>query len=242
MYISAMATDARETAAFYATRLGRMTATLLRQKLLALWPDCANLAILGLGYTGPYLHIWREQAARCIALSPQQMGSLAWPAGRKNLGCTAEEDALPFPDLSFDRILLVHGLEQAENARRSLREIWRVLKDDGRLIAVVPNRRGMWAYAESTPFGHGQPYSEGQLARVLGGLFFNVEQQTATLFAPPLNWRPALRGFHLCERLGKTIAPQLAGLTIAEASKNVHGVIPLRSRPSGRRVLVDAGR
>jgi ubiquinone/menaquinone biosynthesis C-methylase UbiE len=34
----------------------------------------------------------------------------------------AEEDALPFPDLSFDRILLVHGLE-AENAGAG----WRML-------------------------------------------------------------------------------------------------------------------
>jgi len=241
MYIEQMAIDARDTAGFYATALGRAATGLLRAKLLALWPDCANLSILGLGYTGPYLQLWREQARRSIALSPQQMGTAPWPLGRASLACTAEEDALPFPDLAFDRILLIHGLEQADNARRTLREVWRCLKDDGRLIVVVPNRRGMWAYSESTPFGHGQPYSEGQLGRILNGLFFKVENQTATLFAPPLNWRANLRAFNLWERAGATIAPQFAGLTIAEASKNIHGVIPLRQRPSGRRVLVDAG-
>ncbi len=133
---------------FYATGLGRLTVALLRQKLRELWPDCAGLSVLGLGYTGPYLQLWREQAARCIAVSPQQMGLAPWPLGRASLACLSEEDALPFPDLLFDRILLVHGFEQADNARRLLREVWRLLKDDGRLIIVVPNRRGLWAYAE----------------------------------------------------------------------------------------------
>ncbi len=235
-----MAIDARDAAEFYATPLGRMTAALLRQKLLSIWPDCAGMAILGLGYAGPYLQLWREQAQRSIAVSPQQLGNAPWPLGRASLACTAEEDALPFADLSFDRILLVHGLEQADNARRTLREVWRLLKDDGRLIIVAPNRRSIWAYAESTPFGHGQPYSEGQLARLLTGLFFKVEQQQPSLFAPPLNWRPLLRRANVWEQAGSTLAPQLAGLTIAEATKDLHGLIPARRRTSGRRVLVDA--
>jgi SAM-dependent methyltransferase len=235
-----MGIDAREAAEFYATGLGRLAAGLVRQKLLALWPNCAGMAILGLGYAGPYLQLWREQAQRSIALAPAHMGITPWPPGRASLACAAEEDALPFPDLMFDRILLIHGLEHADNARRSLREAWRLLKDDGRLIVVAPNRRGLWAYAESTPFGHGQPYSEGQLARILSSLFFQVESQSQALFAPPLNWRPNLRAFNVWERLGSTIAPQLAGLTIAEASKDVHGVVPLRRRLSGRRVMVDA--
>ncbi|MGO9816594.1 MAG: class I SAM-dependent methyltransferase [Acidocella sp.] len=237
-----MAIDARDAAGFYATPLGRLTAGLLRQKLAALWPDCAGLSVLGLGFTGPYLELWREQAVRCLTISPRDMGPAPWPAGRASLSCLAEEDALPFPDLMFDRILLVHGLEQADNARRILREAWRLLKDDGRLIVVVPNRHGMWAHAESTPFGHGQPYSEGQLGRLLGNLFFHVEAHVPALFAPPCGWTPMLRGFGLYEQTGRLLAPQLAGLTIAEASKDLHGIVPLRQKAPGKRVLVDAGR
>jgi SAM-dependent methyltransferase len=233
-----MAIDARDAAGFYATPLGRVACRLLRRKLLGLWPDCAGMDVLGLGYTGPYLQLWREQAQRSIAVSPQQMGIAPWPAGRASLACIAEEDALPFPDLSFDRILLIHGLEQADNARRMLREVWRLLKDDGRLVVVVPNRRGIWAYAESTPFGHGQPYSEGQLARLLSSLFFQVEKQEATLFAPPLNWGPALRAARFWERAGSALAQQFAGLTLAEATKDLHGIVPVRRR-AGRRVMVD---
>jgi SAM-dependent methyltransferase len=235
-----MAIDARDAAGFYATPLGRLTAGLLREKFSALWPSCKGLSVLGLGFTGPYLTLWRDEA-RCIALSPAAMGAAPWPAGRASLACVAEEEALPFADLSFDRILIVHGLEQAENTRRALREAWRLLKDDGRLIVVVPNRRGMWAYMESTPFGHGQPYSENQLSRLLSGLFFQVESKHELLFAPPVDWRPSLRLFTVWERTGRTLAPQLAGLTMAEASKNVLGVMPSAQRARGRRVLVDAG-
>jgi len=234
-----MAIDARDAAEFYATALGGLTARLLRQELLTIWPDCSRLAMLGLGYTGPYLQIWRDKAERCISLSPQQLGIAPWPAGRPSLACVAEDDTLPFEDLSFDRILFVHGLEQADHARRMLREAWRLLKDDGRLIVVVPNRRGMWAYAESTPFGHGQPYSQGQLARLLRGLFFQVEQQGSALSAPPLHWRLNLRLFNAWERAGRLLAPQFAGLTIAEATKDIHAVMPLRRYPAARRVLVD---
>ncbi|GAN81893.1 Methyltransferase domain-containing protein [Acidocella aminolytica 101 = DSM 11237] len=233
-----MAIDARDAAGFYATPLGRLTAALLRRKLVELWPRMAGLSVLGIGHTGPFLHVWREEA-RCIAVSPAYMGTAPWPAGQPGLSCLTEAEELPFPDLSFDRIILIHGLEQAEHARRTLREAWRVLKDDGRLIVVTPNRRGLWAYAESTPFGHGQPYSEGQLTRLLSGLFFQVEARATALYAPPFTSVPLLKLFGLAERCGPLLAPQFAGLAIAEASKAMHGMIPAGKRALTRRIFVN---
>ena len=74
--------------------------------------------------------------------------------GAPNLTCTVEEDALPFPDLMFDKVLLVHGLEAADNARRMLREVWRVLKDDGRLLIAIETADTP-AHLMAGP-GHGQ--------------------------------------------------------------------------------------
>ena len=141
--------------------------------------------MLGIGYSMPYLRLWRDQATRCIALTPAQMGAARWPRGGAESVLRGGRGRLPFADLTFDRILLVHGLEMAENARRLLREAWRVLKDDGRLLIVVPNRSGMWAYRDSTPFGHGLPYSTGQLGRLLAGGLFRVERRDAALWMPP---------------------------------------------------------
>jgi SAM-dependent methyltransferase len=235
-----MPTDANAVADFYATRQGAVAAYLLRQRLQELWPSLTGQSVLGVGYAAPYLRLWREQAARCIALSPAQLGAARWPPGAANLSCTAEEDALPFAELSFDRILLVHGLEAAENARRLLREVWRVLKDDGRLLVVAPNRRGMWAHLESTPFGQGQPYSPGQIGRLLAAAMFHVERRDTALYLPPTRVRLILRSARLLERSGRRLVPRLAGVTITEAAKDLYGAVPAQALPRRRMVLADA--
>lgn len=235
-----MASDVHAAADFYGTARGAVTARLLRDRLAALWPNVAGDSILGIGYTAPYLRLWRDHARRCIALTPAQMGVTRWPPGAPNLSCTAEEDELPFPDLTFDRVLLVHGLEAAENARRLLREAWRVLKDDGRLLVVVPNRSGMWAYWESTPFGHGQPYTPGQLGRLLAAALFRVERRDSALWMPPTRIRLVLRSASLCERTGRRLVPGLAGVSITEAVKDAYAALPLTASPRRRLVLAEA--
>ena len=236
-----MATDTHSAAEFYATSRGAVAARLLRERLALLWPSLHGQSLLGMGYAAPYLRLWREEAARCVALTPAQVGAARWPAGAANLSCTAEEDALPFPDLCFDRVLLVHGLEAAENARRLLREVWRVLKDDGRLLVVAPNRRGMWAYVESTPFGQGEPYSPGQIGRLLADSLFRVERRDSALYLPPTKLRVVLRGAALWERGGRRLLPRLAGVTLTEAVKDVYAAVPLHAVPRRRMVLADAG-
>lgn len=234
-----MAADAHAAAEFYATARGAVAARLLRERLALAWPDLDGCAVLGVGFAAPYLRPWRERTGRCIAATPAQAGATRWPVGGPNLSCTVEEDALPFPDLLFDRVLLVHGLETAENARRLLREVWRVLRDDGRLLVVTPNRRGVWAHVESTPFGHGQPYSPGQIGRLLSSSLFRVERRDSALWVPPTNLHLVLRGARLWEAVGRRVLPRLAGITITEAVKDLYAAIPaMPARP--RLVLSEA--
>jgi SAM-dependent methyltransferase len=235
-----MAADAHAAADFYSTARGTVAARLLRERLALLWPDLHGQSVLGIGFAAPYLRLWRDEATRCIALTPAQMGATRWPLGEPSLSCTAEEDALPFPDLAFDRVLLVHGLEAAESARHMLRETWRVLKDDGRLLVVAPNRSGMWAYWESTPFGHGQPYSFGQIGRLLAGSLYRVERRDTALHLPPTRWRLMMRSAALCERTGRKWLPGVAGVTITEAVKDVYAAMPVRAVQRRRLVLADA--
>jgi len=233
-----MGMDARAAAEFYTTARGAGAARLLRARLARLWPDLTGQSVLGLGYTAPYLRLWREGAACCVIATPVQIGIARWPSGAPGLSCTVDEDMLPFADLSLDRILLVHGLENAENARRMLREVWRVLKDDGRLLVVAPNRVGMWAHVENTPFGQGQPYSQGQIGRLLAASLFRVERRDTALYLPPSSLRLVLRSARLFERTGRGVLPHLAGVTITEAVKDVYAAVPWSGvRRRRRRVL-----
>ncbi|MBW4024886.1 MAG: class I SAM-dependent methyltransferase [Proteobacteria bacterium] len=235
-----MVLDVHAAADFYSTAQGIVAARLIRERLTTLWPDMSGLAVLGLGYTPPYLRGWRESARLAVALTPAQLGAARWPAGAPNLTCMAEEDALPFAGPVFDRVLLIHGLETAENARRMLREIWRVMKDDARLMVIAPNRRGMWAYFESTPFGHGTPYSPGQVGRMLASSLFRVERRETALFLPPTSVRLVLRGNRLWEKVGHWSMPQFAGVTMTEAVKDAYSVIPTNPTPVRRFVLAEA--
>ncbi len=231
-----MVTDVHAAHEFYASRQGGVAALLLRERLSALWPATPGQSVLGLGYAAPYLRLWRDGARRCVLLTPAQLGAIRWPAGAASLSCSGEEEALPFPDLSFDRILVVHGLEAAENARRLLRELWRVLKDDGRLLVVASNRRGMWAHVDSTPFGQGQPYSPGQIGRLLTAASFRVERRDTALYLPPSNLRLVLRSARVWEKAGRVLMPRLAGVTLTEAAKDAYGAVPVRA-PARRRVV-----
>ena len=101
---------------------------------------------------------------------------------------------------------------------------------------VAPNRSGLWAYLEWTPFGHGQPYSFGQLGRLLVGALFRVERRDTALYLPPSTRRLILRSGPLLERSGRRLAPGLAGVTITEAVKDVYAAMPLRAVPRRRLV------
>jgi hypothetical protein len=105
---------------------------------------------------------------------------------------------------------------------------------------VTPNRTGMWAYWESTPFGHGQPYTSGQLGRLLAGALFRVERNDTALWMPPWRTRVVLRSAPLFERVGRRMMPGLAGVTITEAVKDVYAAVPLRRAVRRRIVHVEA--
>jgi len=144
---------------FYLSRLGQVARRMIRRRMRLIWPDLAGMRVLGLGYATPYLRPFRDEAERVVAAMPASQGVLAWPAEGPNAVALVEESELPFQDYSIDRVLLVHGLEYSEQVRPLLKEIWRVMAGGGRLLVVAPNRRGIWARIDRTPFGQGHPYT-----------------------------------------------------------------------------------
>ena len=162
-----MSLDVIDLRDFYSQRLGVVARRLINRGIHARWPDAQGQRVLGLGYPTPYLGLFREDSERCIAFMPAAQGVLKWPTARPTLATLVDEFSLPLPDSAVDRILLVHALEFSESAEDLLQEIWRVLTPQGKLILVVPNRRGLWAASESTPFGHGQLLSRGQIGALL---------------------------------------------------------------------------
>ena len=106
---------------FYETSLGQVARRVIRRRLRELWPDGAGQRMVGIGYATPYLRPYLGEAERVIALMPAGLGVTCWPAEGPGLTALVDETELPLPDLSVDRVLLVHGLEGTEQVRPMLR-------------------------------------------------------------------------------------------------------------------------
>jgi len=227
--------DLRE---FYHNRLGLAVRRILRLRLRAIWPDLQGLRVLGLGYATPYLRIFETEAERALAAMPAQQGVSRWPRGKPGRVMLVDECDLPLPDASVDRILLVHALENSESVRGLLQEVWRVLTPQGRILAVVPNRRGLWAHIESTPFGHGRPYTPPQLTHLMRDSGFSPLQVQSALWMPPSNRGFMLRIANALERSGEWLWSRFSGVLLVEAEKQVYGVTPLKRQRSKQRAFV----
>ena len=232
-----MTIDVVDLRAFYGQRLGTVARHFICRGVRKHWGDTRGLSVLGIGYPGPYLGLFREEAERCLAFMPAAQGVVKWPTVRPTLSALVDELELPLPDAAVDRVLLVHALEMSQNATALLREVWRVLASGGQLLVVVPNRRGLWARMDTTPFGHGRPYSRPQITSLMREAWFTPVAWSEALYVPPIERGWFLRAAVAWERAGATISAPFAGVHIVEATKQVYRAIPARRE---KRKLVPA--
>lgn len=215
--------DLRE---FYSSPLGRQAERLIVRALERLLPQLDQQTVLGLGYSLPVLERMKGGQARLLAVMPPQQGATVWSAGNGNAVALAHEDDLPLADDSVDLVVLVHALECAAHTPALMRELWRVLEPQGRLLVVVPNRRGLWAGTDATPFGTGTPYSRSQVRKLLRRHLFLPERVTTALFLPPLRRRMWLGLADILEWLGLLVCPAWGGVVCVEALKQMHALPP----------------
>ena len=223
-----MTIDVVDLRDFYANRLGTVARRFIGRGIRARWDDTHALSVLGIGYATPYLGLFREEAERCLAFMPAAQGVVKWPTTRPALAALVDENELPLTDAAVDRVLLVHALEMSQDAAALLREVWRVLAAGGRLLAVIPNRRGLWARMDTTPFGHGRPYSRSQITQLLRETWFTPTSWSEALYVPPIGRGWFLRSAFAWERTGATLSAPFAGVHIVEATKQVYRAIPAR--------------
>jgi SAM-dependent methyltransferase len=243
-----MRPDVSELREFYDGRLGRLARRLINRRILSLWQAAPGKTVLGIGYAIPYLQQFRDQGRQVMAFMPAAQGVTYWPPrqgsvtqNRQQVALVSEQQ-MPLADASIDLLLLVHELEHTEQIHAFLREVWRVMNPGGRLLIVVPNRTGIWARWENSPFAHGQPFSKNQLTRILRDNMFQPLQQTSALFVPPVQSRIILRLAGFWERFGGAWAETFGGVILVEAEKQVMALNPkLKTASFLRPATVGAG-
>ncbi|MEE2761560.1 MAG: methyltransferase domain-containing protein [Pseudomonadota bacterium] len=235
-----MWTNAIDLQDYYASPIGAVTERLVGQHIGSVWPDTVGMRMLGIGFPIPYMNDFRRQAQTVVACMPASQGVLHWPEFGPSLTCLTDEAELPIEDLSQDRVLLIHALECAEQVRPMMREIWRVLRGGGRLLIVVPNRRGLWARFENTPFGQGRPYTARQINRLLRDNMFAPLATRSALYIPPARSRLMLSSARAWENAGHRLFNAFGGVISVEAEKQIYAPTPTPAIVHPRRAYATA--
>ena len=72
----------------------------------------------------------------------------------------------------------------------------------------------MWARTDTTPFGHGRPYSRSQITALLRETWFTPTGWGEALYVPPIARSWFLRSAVAWERTGATLSAPFAGVHI----------------------------
>lgn len=207
---------------YYRSPLGRGAQKVIRDQLLAIWPEAKGQTVAGFGFAVPLLRPYLGTARRVIGLMPGPQGVMPWPAGQMNVSVLCEDVFWPLQTGQVDKLVVMHGLETSDNPDALLAECWRVLGPGGRAVFVVPNRAGLWSRSDKTPFGFGRPFSLGQLDALLRKHQFVTERSLSTLYQPPSH-RPVWRRVaDLLEKVGHHTPVVVAGgVLMVEVSKQM---------------------
>jgi SAM-dependent methyltransferase len=203
---------------FYAEPAGALVRRLVARRLRDAWGDAPACDVLGIGYATPWLDSF-PAARRALAAMPEGQGAEVWPLDARSRTALVSEFALPFATGSFDRVLLIHALEESDNPQAALIEAARVLRPSGRLIVAVAARGGFWTRSEATPFGHGRPFTRGQVEQLVRGADLTPLAWSQTLYVPP--WRAFIAMADSFESFGSVLLPGAAGLILLEAGRQV---------------------
>jgi len=150
-----------------------------------------------------------------------------------------EFDALPFESASLDLVLLPHALELAADPHRTLREVERVLRPEGRVVISGINPASAWGLRQNLGrLVNRLPGTSEQLYLPRAGDFigywrlrdwlrllsFEVEGAQFGGYRPPLQSEQWLARWRGLEGVGRRWWPVLGAFYFLVAVKRVHGM------------------
>lgn len=215
---------------FYKSPLGHVARRLVRAEVRSLMGDVRARRIVGLGFATPYLRSALAPAERVLSFMPARQGASSWPREGPSNVVLCDPLEMPLTDASVDLVVAIHAFEHISDAEELMRELWRVCAPNADLVLVVPRRRGLWSTRDNTPWGVGNPYSRGQLEKLLRDHSFKVEDMREALFVPPTDMRLVLKWSKFFERMGRLMGPTLAGVICVRAKKQMVPAITRRKR------------
>ena len=220
---------------FYSSPLGRKVKQRLRAITMDSWHAETNGVVAGFGYATPLLRVLEHVGGKLqtlVALMPAAQGAMYWPVHADNRSVLGDALMPPFAPSSIHRAIVLHALEHEAKPEELLSVLWELLVPGGRLLIVVPNRKGVWARRSVTPFATGTPYSMVEIRRLLDAAKFTIRRANTALIAPPSHHPLWIKLFTFIEWLGSWSIPGAGGVLVLEAEKQIYAGIGERATAS----------
>ena len=156
--------------------------------------------------------------------------------GLQDCGCgvLANAVSLPFAAHSIDVVVIPHVLEFAPDPDAALKEIDRVLIDDGLLVIAGFNPWSLWGLwrlhpvLRNRPPWNGRFHGTARLKHWLSMLDFELLEVDRFLYRPPFGQRSRMKRWLFLEKLGKLCWPYLGAAYIMLARKRRIPVTPVK--------------
>jgi len=103
-------------------------------------PEGGSLLDAG-GGTGRVAQVFQGRAGR-VVVADLSLGMLQEARAKNGLApVNSHTEKLPFPEATFDRVLMVDALHHVCNQQETAAEMWRVLEPGGRIVIEEPDVR-----------------------------------------------------------------------------------------------------
>jgi len=177
-----------------------------------------------------------------------QLLQIETPTDALPVSLLAEAVALPFPEGSLDLVAMPHTLELSIDPHAALREVYRVLMPEGRVVISGLNPLSLWGLRQwrarlyQRCGGGGQLYlpdvgefiTSGRLRDWLRLLGFELESISFGCYRPAATSERWLQKYGWMDELGARWWPILGAAYVIVAAKRVQGMRLLE--PSWRKV------
>ena len=214
--------DVVEIKHFYNTVTGCLARRVIFETIEELWPNLSHDFLCGIGYVDPYLDIYHTRGHKCAAFHSAYAGTYH-KEKFTYLTSLVNETELPLSDNSQKLILSAHLLEHTVSPHHFMKEISRILDYNGEAIFIIPNRRGLWARFEHTPFGNGKPYTKRQIVNLFEEHNLFITERGSALFFPPREHPPIRLYVNMAEYIGKrSFLSRYSGVHIIKAVKRAY--------------------
>lgn len=219
----------KKFSSWFASPLGKRVFVAEEEVLEDILPDMFGYHILQYGYSAEsdYLSSSRITDKTILFLDESEINS-----DIKAIHTSAEE--LPVAADSIDVVVLPHILEYSKDAHKLLREMDRVLIDDGRAIIIGINPLSLWGIWHLFLCWWGEMPWSGRLISIpkiqdwLSLLDYEIEQTKGFFFSPPLRNEKILNKLIPLERLGRYCWPIFGGLYLVVAKKRTVPLNPIK--------------